>query len=83
MEEVTTIGLDIAKSVFQVHGVCAGGEVVILPTNAFLRGLGTVLSMCATAFLLLLSAIRDSFRGRAALQLELIALLHRHRHLCW
>lgn len=32
--------------------------------------------MYPTAFLLLLSALRDSFRGRAALQLELIALRH-------
>ena len=29
MGEVVTIGLDIAKSVFQVHGVGAGGEVLI------------------------------------------------------
>jgi transposase len=29
MEKVATIGLDIAKSVFQVHGVSAEGEVVI------------------------------------------------------
>jgi transposase len=29
MQSVTTIGLDIAKSVFQVHGVDAAGEVVI------------------------------------------------------
>jgi transposase len=29
MQPVTTIGLDIAKSVFQVHGVDAGGQVVI------------------------------------------------------
>lgn len=29
MEQVTTIGLDIAKSVFQVHGVDAAGEVVV------------------------------------------------------
>ena len=29
MQTVTTIGLDIAKSVFQVHGVDAGGHVVI------------------------------------------------------
>ena len=27
--EVRTIGLDIAKSVFQIHGVDAGGAVVI------------------------------------------------------
>ena len=29
MEEITTIGLDIAKSVFQVHGIDAQGNVVI------------------------------------------------------
>ena len=29
MEQITTIGLDIAKSVFQVHGVGAHGEVVV------------------------------------------------------
>ena len=27
MQTITTIGLDIAKSVFQVHGVDAGGNV--------------------------------------------------------
>jgi hypothetical protein len=29
MQSITTIGLDIAKSVFQVHGVDAGGRVVV------------------------------------------------------
>jgi len=29
MQAITTIGLDIAKSVFQVRGVDAGGQVVI------------------------------------------------------
>src|SRR6267142_1946243 len=29
MEDISTIGLDIAKSVFQVHGTNAAGEVVI------------------------------------------------------
>ena len=29
MQAITTIGLDIAKSVFQVHGVDAEGNVVI------------------------------------------------------
>ena len=29
MHTVTTIGLDIAKSVFQVHGIDAQGKVVI------------------------------------------------------
>ena len=27
MQTITTIGLDLAKSVFQVHGVDAGGQV--------------------------------------------------------
>jgi transposase len=29
MEEITTIGLDIAKLVFQVHAVSASGTVVV------------------------------------------------------
>jgi transposase len=29
MQAITTIGLDIAKSVFQVHGIDAEGKVVI------------------------------------------------------
>jgi transposase len=29
MEEITTIGLDIAKSVFQVHAFSASGTVVV------------------------------------------------------
>ena len=29
MQSVTTIGLDIAKSVFQVHGIDAEGKVII------------------------------------------------------
>jgi hypothetical protein len=29
MQSITTIGLDIAKSVFQVHGVDASGQVLI------------------------------------------------------
>jgi transposase len=29
LQTITTIGLDIAKSVFQVHGVDAAGQVVI------------------------------------------------------
>lgn len=29
MDEITTIGLDIAKNVFQLHGVDAQGQVVL------------------------------------------------------
>ena len=34
MQTVTTIGLDIAKSVFQVHGVDAAGQVLIRRCSA-------------------------------------------------
>ena len=36
MQAVTTIGLDIAKSVFQVHGVDAAGQVQARPPAAHL-----------------------------------------------
>jgi transposase len=42
MQTITTIGLDIAKSVFQVHGVDAGGQVVI--RRSLIPGLGVKLS---------------------------------------
>jgi hypothetical protein len=29
MSEITTIGLDLAKSVFQVHGIDASGRVIV------------------------------------------------------
>ena len=29
MQAITTIGLDIAKSVFQVHGIDASGQVIL------------------------------------------------------
>ena len=39
MERVTTIGLDIAKSTFQVHGLDASGEVILTATfDAGTRG---------------------------------------------
>jgi hypothetical protein len=37
MQAVTTIGLDIAKSVFQVHGVDAFGNVSGAPVRAQCR----------------------------------------------
>jgi transposase len=58
MNEVATIGLDIAKHVFQIHGVDAGGTVVFRrklrrsEVPAFFEGLGPCLvgiEACATA----------------------------------
>ena len=37
MQTITTIGFDIAKSVFQVHGVDTAGEVVIRRQSIFGR----------------------------------------------
>ena len=58
MNEVTTIGLDLAKNVFQVHGVDAEGETVIrrqlrrsqvLPFFKKLSGCLVGMEACATA----------------------------------
>jgi hypothetical protein len=38
MQAITTIGFDIAKSVFQVHGVGAAGQVVRSATAPCLAG---------------------------------------------
>ncbi len=37
MQTITTVGSDIAKSVFQVHGVDAAGQVVIIGRANFRR----------------------------------------------
>ncbi len=58
MNEVITIGLDIAKNVFQVHGVDCAGDVVIrrqlrrrqvLPFFKKLPGCLVGIEACATA----------------------------------
>ena len=42
MGEVSTIGLDIAKSVFQVHGVDVDGAVVIRKRDQPCEGVGVL-----------------------------------------
>jgi transposase len=59
MQTITTIGLDIAKSVFRVHGIDAEGKVVIrrqlkrryvvLPEAAAIPGIGQSAIGCAWA----------------------------------
>jgi len=58
MTEITTIGLDLAKSVFQIHGVDASGQTVlrrqlrrsqVLPFFAKLPGCLVGLEACASA----------------------------------
>ena len=48
MGEVSTIGLDIAKSVFQVHGVDVDGAVVIRKRVEPRKGVGV---LCGSAVL--------------------------------
>jgi hypothetical protein len=71
MHGVTTIGLDIAKSVFQVHGIDAIGKVVIRrqlkrrQVPAFFQKLATCvvgIEACATSH----HWSRDEVRGRRA-----------------
>ncbi len=38
--QVTTIGLDLAKNIFQVHGIDENGEVAIQPRSETGTGLG-------------------------------------------
>jgi transposase len=45
MQTITTIGLDIAKSVFQVHGVDAEGKVII-----FFTGRNCLCGLCRNNF---------------------------------
>jgi hypothetical protein len=48
MQTITTIGLDIAKSVFQVHGVDAGGQVIVRRQLKRRAGLCEALRQAAT-----------------------------------
>ena len=56
MGQITTVGLDIAKSVFQVHGVDATGEVVLKRQltrargNSYLRQLLVVGAMAVIRY---------------------------------
>lgn len=50
MAHAVTIGLDIAKSVFQVHGVDAAGEVVTCPTASAPTVIGVGLRTSAHRF---------------------------------
>ena len=52
MQTVTTIGLDIAKSVFQVHGVDAAGQVVIGRRPGVLSKVATLFGVRSAAIVL-------------------------------
>ena len=42
MLEITTVGLDLAKNVFQAHGADASGRVVLAPEAATRSGAGVL-----------------------------------------
>jgi transposase len=46
MQAVTTIGLDIAKSIFQVHGTDAEGKVLIRRKRRYVRAFFEKLQPC-------------------------------------
>jgi transposase len=68
--QVTTIGLDIAKNLFQVHGVDARGRVVLRRRLARARGAGVLRQPAA------LPGGPRGRRRRASLARELQALGH-------
>jgi hypothetical protein len=68
MQMITTIGLDIAKSVFQLHGVDAAGEVIIrrrlkrryvLSSRSCRRAVGTAEHATSSGFLIVCAARRN------------------------
>ena len=64
MQAVTTIGLDIAKSVFQVHGVDAAGQVLIRRQYEASRHLGVLSRSCCPVWSVLRPVPRRTI-GRA------------------
>jgi hypothetical protein len=59
---VTTIGLDVAKSVFQVHGVDAAGQVVI--RRQVKRRYVMVQGECARELAVWIGMLNESCAGR-------------------
>jgi transposase len=65
MQTVTTIGIDIAKSVFQIHGVNAAGQVAIRRQLKRRHVLGVFSRTCLDAWLALRLVVRRII-GRAS-----------------
>ena len=72
--QITTIGLDLAKNVFQIHGIDAGGSVVArcklrrAKVRDFFAGLAPCLigmEACATVHFLGLRIYRHGASGKA------------------
>jgi transposase len=61
MQAITTIGLDIAKSVFQVHGIDAAGNVILRrqPKHRYVLAFFQKLEPCLVG----IEAARNTGRG--------------------
>jgi len=87
MQTITTIGLDIAKSVFQVHGVDAAGEVVIRrqlkrrSVLAFFQKLPPCLVGTLRLFGEAVTRANMRFVPTKTLEQQSCLMLHRTRHL--
>ena len=60
MQTITTIGLDIAKAVFQVHGIDAEGKVLMTPTSAHMAEFGIVAPVGRKGVEQLLAVVTDA-----------------------
>ena len=66
MSETTTIGLDIAKHIFQVHGVAADSTVTVRADGfGGPKLFGSLIDFRAAAWALKLAAERTFGRGRS------------------
>ena len=65
MSETTTIGLDIAKHIFQVHGVAADSTVTVKRRLRRSELFGSLIDFRAAAWALKLAAERTFGRGRS------------------
>ena len=65
MDEVSTIGIDIAKHVFQLHGVDGAGEVVLRRRLRRGQVVGFFAACRAVLSVSRLAAPRTSGRGRS------------------
>jgi hypothetical protein len=60
LQSISTIGPDIAKSVFQVHGVDAAGEVIVALLGRAVTRRSTIISNAADDILEIRSALVET-----------------------
>ena len=63
MQTSTTIGLDIAKAVFEGHGIDVTGKVVSVGRHRLCLGISVVRSRAASRACLQVEAVEKEFEG--------------------